>query len=337
MRRGTRAGTGAAPGGEAAGLPGGGRPMSDQGPIHPELRYHTYASYLRRRFGGPVARIAVDGGFTCPNRDGARGTGGCAYCNNDAFSPVRGAAGVPVEEQVRRALAVGRRGRGAGRVLVYFQRFSGSYGAPERLERAYRAAFCDPAVVGIVIGTRPDCLGPDVLEVIGRLAKEHYVSVELGLQSMSDDVLSRINRGHTVRDFASAVPALRALGIDVAAHVINGLPGDSPEGFASAAPFLSGLGVCGVKLHHFHVVRGSGIEEAWRSGGVAVPDYGDHVRAAAEFIGRLSPQAAVLRLVASAPRDLLLAPLWRRTAGEAARDVAAELARRGIRQGDLAG
>lgn len=303
--------------------------------IHPELRYHTYASYLRRRFGGPVSRIGVDGGFTCPNRDGTRGAGGCLYCNNDAFSPGIRFHGLPVDEQVRRALSA-KRGRAAGgRVLVYFQRFSNSHGPPDALDRVYRAAFCDPAVAGIVIGTRPDCLGPAVLDVIGRIASERYVAVEIGLQSISDAVLARVNRGHTVREFEAAVNALKCLPVDVGAHLIFGLPGDSPQNFAAAAPFLSELGVRGVKLHHFHVVRGSVFEAEWRRGGIGVPDYAEYVRAVAEFLGRLSPEVAVLRLVGAAPRELLVAPRWDRTAGEAARDVAAELRRRGIRQGDL--
>jgi uncharacterized protein len=304
-------------------------------PIHPDLRFHNYASFLRRRFGGPVARIGVDGGFTCPNRDGTRGTGGCLYCNNDSFSSGILFPGLPIGEQVLRTIRTRLRDGGSRRFLVYFQRFSNTYGPPEELERLYRAAFGHPAVVGIVVGTRPDCLGAAVLDVLARIAGDRYVSVEIGLQTLSDAVLAGINRGHTVREFADAAAALRERGVDVAAHLIYGLPGDTPETFTAAAPFLSDLGVRGVKLHHFHVVKGSGLEEAWRNGKISVPGYREYVSACADFLARLSPEVAVLRLAGTAPRAMLLAPLWEKGGPGVARDVAAELGRRGLFQGAL--
>lgn len=303
---------------------------------HPELRFHNYAAWLRARFGGPVARISVDGGFTCPNRDGTRGTGGCLYCNNDSFTAGIRFPGLPVEEQVLRTIASPGRHRAFRRFLVYFQRYSNTYGDPEGLERTYRAAFCHPDVVGIVVGTRPDCLPPGVLDVLEEIGRTHYVSVELGLQSISDAVLARINRGHTVAEFARAVRALRGRGIDTAAHLIYGLPDDTRDNFVAAAPFLSALDVQGVKLHHFHVVRGSGFEEPWRAGAIAVPEYREYVSACADFLARLAPEVAVIRLMGSAPGDILLAPRWEKGSRDMARDVAALLRRRGLVQGALA-
>lgn len=306
-------------------------------PIHPELRFHNHASYLRARLGGPAARISVDGGFSCPNRDGTRGAGGCTFCNNDSFTSGILFPGRPVEEQVLRTIAAPGRHRAFRRLLVYFQRFTNSYGKVEELERKYRAAFCHPDVVGIVVGTRPDCLGLQVVDLLGEIARDHYVLVEVGLQSMSNEVLSAINRGHTVEEFETAVRRLRARGIDVGVHLIFGLPGDTRRNFLAAAPFLSRLDVQGVKLHHFHVVRGSGYEGPWRAGKVAVPEYEEYLDACVEFLARLSPSVAVLRLAGSAPDGLLLAPLWGKGNRDVARDVAAELARRGLHQGSLWG
>lgn len=277
----------------------------------------------------------MDGGFTCPNRDGTRGTGGCLYCNNDSFTPGILFPGLPVDEQVRRTIAAPGRHRAFRRLLAYFQRFSNSYASPDELDRKYRAAFCHPDVVGIVVGTRPDCLGPGVLDVLEAIAREHYVSVEVGLQSISDEVLSAVNRGHTVDEFAAAVRALRARGIDVGVHLIYGLPGDMRENFLAAAPFLSDLDVQGVKLHHFHVVRGSGYEGPWRAGAIRVPEYAEYLSACVEFLARLSPDVAILRLMGTAPDDVLLAPKWEKGSRDMARDVAAELLRRGIVQGSL--
>lgn len=304
-------------------------------PIHPELRFHNYASYLRRRLGEAAVRISVDGGFTCPNRDGTRGTSGCFYCDNDSFTGGILFPGLPVEEQVRRTILSPGRHRNARRLLVYFQRYSNSYAPPEELDRLYRAAFCHPDVAGIVVGTRPDCLGGEVLDVLEGIGRSGYVFVEIGLQSKSDAVLARVNRGHTVAEFVAAVAAVRARGIDTGVHLIYGLPGDTRENFVDTADFLSGLDVQGVKLHHFHVVAGSAMSREWERGTVKVPEYGEYVSACADFLERLSSEIAVLRLIGQAPPGRLVAPLWEKGGREMAQDVAAELARRGTWQGAL--
>ncbi|HZD54799.1 MAG TPA: TIGR01212 family radical SAM protein [Candidatus Aquicultoraceae bacterium] len=304
-------------------------------PVHPDLRFHNYASYLRKRLGGPAVRISVDGGFDCPNRDGTRGTGGCLYCSDDSFTSGILFPGLPVEEQVLRTIRSSRRCRQARLLLVYFQKHSGTHAPAAELARKYRSAFVHPDVAGIVVGTRPDCLGADVLDVLEEIGRERYVSVEIGLQSMSDAVLARVNRGHTVGEFAAAAAAVRDRGIDVGVHLIYGLPGDSRENFAATAGFLSDLDVQGVKLHHFHVVAGSAMERLWSEGSVKVPEYGEYISACADFLERLSPGIAVLRLIGSAAPGTLIAPLWGKGSREAARDVAAELARRGTWQGAL--
>ncbi len=304
-------------------------------PIHPDLRFHNYSSYLRRRIGGTAVRISVDGGFTCPNRDGTKGTGGCRYCNNDSFSSGILFPGLPVDEQVRKTILSPGRHRNARRLLVYFQRFTNSYGSPDALDRIYRAAFCHPDVAGIVVGTRPDCLGKEVLDVLEGIAGIGYVCVEIGLQSKSDGVLSGINRGHTVDEFAAAVRATRARGIDTGVHLIYGLPGDTRENFVETAGFLSALDVQGVKLHHFHVVAGSALASEWERGRVRVPEYGEYVEACADFLERLSPEIAVVRLIGAALPGSLLAPLWKKGGREMARDVAAELRKRDTWQGAL--
>jgi radical SAM protein (TIGR01212 family) len=275
----------------------------------------------------------VDAGFTCPNRDGARGTGGCSYCNNDSFSEGVRFPGLPVDEQVRRTISTHNRLRSFRRLLVYFQPSSNSYSSPETLERTYRKAFCHPDVVGIVVGTRPDCLQAEILKVLSGIARNWYVSVEVGLQSISDDVLAGINRGHSVREFSDAAMALRREGIDVTSHLIYGLPGDTRENFLAAAGFLSDLDVQGVKLHHLHIVEGSALAASWRRGEVRVPEYGEYVGACADFLELLSPEVAVLRLIGTAPERMLLAPKWPTGSREMSRDVAAELGRRGTWQG----
>ncbi len=238
-----------------------------------------------------------------------------------------------MEEQVRRTIATHRRLKAFRRLLVYYQPYTNTHAPPEVLDKVYRAAFCHPDVVGIVVGTRPDCLAPPVLDVLEAIAKRWYVSVEIGLQSISDHVLAAINRGHTVREFTDAVAAVRRRGIDVAVHLIYGLPGDTRENFVAAAAFLSGLGVQGVKLHHLHVVAGSRLDPLWRQGKVRVPEYPEYVNVCADFLELLCPDVAILRLIGEAPREALLAPSWGKGGREISREVAAELHRRGTWQG----
>jgi radical SAM protein (TIGR01212 family) len=306
--------------------------------LNPELRYHNYGAWIRRRTGRAAIRIGVDGGFTCPNRDA--GGEGCFYCNNEGFTPGIRHAGLSVAEQLRLGIeraGTGRKAAWAGRkgyrFHAYFQKFTNTFGPPESLDRLYREALACPGVDGLVVGTRPDCLESGVLDVLREIALERYVMVEIGLQSTSDRVLSGIGRGHTVADFERAVRAVRGAGIDVGAHLIHGLPGDTTRNFVEAARFLSALDVQGVKLHHFHVVAGTRAERAWREGRIGVPDYGEHVLACADFLERLSPGIAVMRLSGEASDGLLLAPRWARDGERFAHDVTRELARRGSCQG----
>jgi radical SAM protein (TIGR01212 family) len=171
------------------------------------------------------------------------------------------------------------------------------------------------------------------MDVLSEISRERYVCVEMGLQSMSDEVLRSVNRGHTVADFAVTAAALRERGIDVGAHLIYCLPNDTRDGFVSAAPILSRLEIQGVKLHHFHVVDGTPIASAFRSGAVGTPEYGDYLSACVDFLERLSPEVAVIRLMGEAPEHLLLAPRWRRGPREMSSDVTVELKRRGTFQG----
>jgi radical SAM protein (TIGR01212 family) len=302
--------------------------------LHPSLRRNNHASQLRRDLGAAARRVLVDGGFTCPNRDGTAGTVGCLFCVDDAFTPAALDGSLPVAEQVRRALGARRDGPP---VLVCFQRFTGTYGDPERVASLWREAYgAHPRVAGVVASTRPDCLPEETLAALEEAAAGRYACLEIGLQSVSDAVLAACGRGHSAADFARAAAAAKRRGFRVAAHLIHGLPGDDAAGFVAAAPWLSALAVDGVKIHHFHVVRGSGYEAPWREGRISVPSFGEHAEACVEFLLRLRPETAVLRLCGEAPERLLLAPAWPEGgARELSAAVTERLARLGRWQGDL--
>jgi hypothetical protein len=206
-----------------------------------ERRFNAYSDYFKKQFGARVQKITVDAGFTCPNRDGTCGTGGCTFCNNDAFTPSYNDAGSPLEEQIEKGLEFHRtRYRKATRYLAYFQSYSNSYADLEVLKDLYRRVLVYPEIMGIVVGTRPDCVDEAKLDYYRELSRECYLVVEYGIESLLDRTLERVNRGHDAAKSAWAVRETAKRGIRVGGHMIVGLPGETRDDFLGAAEILSG-------------------------------------------------------------------------------------------------
>jgi hypothetical protein len=296
-------------------------------------RYTAFSDELRRVFGCRVQRISVDAGFTCPNRDGTAGTGGCIFCGGKGS----GSFGIRPELSVASQLLHGKeflaRRYGAARFLAYFQAYSNTYAPVEHLRLLYDEALSVPDVAGLIVGTRPDCLPADVLDLLAGYARSTYFWLELGLQSPLDRTLSLLNRGHDFASFADAVARSRERGIRVCAHVILGLPGETREEMLATAGILNDLGVEGVKIHQLHVMRGTALEEMHRRGEVRCLERDDYVGLVCDFLERLDPAIVIHRLVGDAPADHLVAPDWSLRKGEVLDAVDAELARRGTGQG----
>jgi len=282
---------------------------------HPELqrpefpgggRYRTLGPHLKARFDGPVRKVPVDAGFSCPNRDGTVGTGGCIYCNNDGFSPARRELGI--REQIAEGIAACR--RPPEKVIAYFQSFSNTHGPPDLLEALYDEALACPGVVGLAIGTRPDCLPEPVLALLARISRQHPLWLELGLQTASDLTLKAINRGHSVADFTTAVERCHHAGIEVVAHLILGLPGEGPEEMADSVRLLARLGVAGVKLHLLHVVRHTRLEQHYYRGAVTLMGPRQYTEQVCDLLELLPPEMVIHRLQADCPPELLVAPAW---------------------------
>ncbi len=269
-------------------------------------RYRALGPHLRERFGGPVFKVPVDAGFSCPNRDGSVGTGGCIYCDNASFSPAR--AGLPVREQIADGIASGR--RGAERFIAYFQSFSNTHAPVQHLQALYEEALSCPGVVGLAIGTRPDCLPHPVLDCLTRINKRHPLWLELGLQTASDRTLGEINRGHTTADFEDAVIRCHGAGIEVCAHLILGLPGEGPDEMMDSTRLLGRLGVEGVKLHLLHVVRDTELERRYYQGRVPLMGPRQYVEQVCDLLEILPPEMVIHRLQADCPKALLVAPAW---------------------------
>lgn len=275
-------------------------------------RYREFGDFLRKRFPFKAQKIAINAGFTCPNRDGSKGRGGCTYCNNQTFNPSYCQTDKSVADQLAEGVRFFSRKYPEMRYLAYFQAYTSTYGEQERLERLYEEALSYPGVVGLVIGTRPDCVPDRLLDYLARLSEQVLVLVEYGVESTLDRTLRRINRGH---DFAEAEEAIRrtaARGIAVGAHLILGLPGESRDEILGHADRLSDLPLTTLKLHQLQLIRHTrmALEFERQPEDFHLFTVDEYIDLAIDFIERLDPAIALERFVSQSPKELLIAPDW---------------------------
>jgi len=301
--------------------------------LTPQRRYHALSQFLKSRFGCKVHRVTIDAGFTCPNVDGTVALGGCVYCDNRSFSPNRRLPRTTIREQVRRGIEILQTRNGAERFLAYFQAATNTYAPSAKLERLYDEALDHPLVVGLAVGTRPDCVPDEVLDLLQAYARDRYVCLELGLQSMHDRSLDWMNRGHHFDAFVDAVSRCQGRGLDLCAHVILGLPGESREDMMATAEALARLPVDGVKIHNLHVVRDTPLEDQYQRGEVRLLQREEYVGVVCDFLERLPARMVIHRLNGDAPPDYLVAPLWCLDKPGLLLDIQAELQRRDTWQG----
>jgi hypothetical protein len=298
---------------------------------------HTFGQHLLQLHGERVHKIALDVGFTCPNRDGAKGIGGCTFCNNSSFSP-NGRQPQSMETQLasgRRAIA--RRTR-ARKYLAYFQAYTNTYADVTELDALYRRALTHHDIIGLSIGTRPDCVSPQVLDLLaGYQSQGRVVWLELGLQSSFDETLQRVNRGHGLKEYREVAIAARRRGIPVCAHLILGLPGEAEDHYHATLDRVLEIGVDGLKLHPLHVVKHTVLAQQWRRGEYQPLTREAYIRHAADLIERTPEQIIYHRVTGTASKDILLAPDWCSQKWNVLNGIERELARRGHRQGRFAG
>jgi len=301
----------------------------------PAPPFNTLRAHLRERFGRDVYRVALDAGSTCPNRDGSKGFGGCVYCDVEGSGTGELKSGKQLAEQLASGIRRVRRRDPDPGVIAYFQSYSNTYVARERLEEVLGVLdghLGDP-VVAVSIATRPDTLPPEALEILSKLNERVPVWLELGLECADDQILDQIQRYHTVADFDDAVVRAHAAGLEVIGHAILGIPGDGREGARRTAEVLARSGVRGVKVHNLMVLRRTILERWWREGRVEILDVPTYVSWLADFIERLAHEQVVHRLTGEAPSEERLAPRWDVHKSEVRDLVTAELERRGTRQG----
>lgn len=297
--------------------------------------YKLFSEHLKSHFGCRVHKISVDAGFGCPNRSGGRTGPGCLFCDPGGS----GAVGIERQSSVSGQMMSGKevmtRKYKAGKFMAYFQPFSNTLAPVEQLRRLYDEALSVDDVVGLAVGTRPDCLPPDVVALLGEYHKRTYFWLELGLQSRHDRTLEWLRRGHDLETFLKAYRSAKKQGLRVCVHVMLGLPGESRDDMLATASLLADLQVDGVKLHLLHVLKETPLGELYAQGKVQMLGADEYVRLAVDVVERLHPDTLIHRLTGDGPRDQLLAPLWSLKKWEVLNAIDAEFARRGSGQGAL--
>ncbi|MES9947373.1 MAG: TIGR01212 family radical SAM protein [Candidatus Thiodiazotropha sp.] len=270
----------------------------------------TFGQYLLQRYGERVHKIALDAAFTCPNRDGSKGSGGCTFCNNVSFSP-NGRQPRPISEQLASGRRVILKRTGARKYLAYFQAYTNTYAEIEKLTALYNAALAHEDVIGLSIGTRPDCLPDTVIDLhAGYQNQGKEVWLELGLQSAFDETLARVNRGHGFAEYRESVLRARNRGLKVCTHMIAGLPGETAYHATETLQRVLELGTDGLKLHPLHVVKGTQLANAWRRGEYRPLTLEAYVDIAADLVQQTPSNVVWHRLTGTASETILLAPLW---------------------------
>ena len=270
------------------------------------MLYRNLSGYLREKYGRRLKKICIDGGFSCPNRDGKCSTGGCIFCG-ERGSGEHIAPDVSIEEQVRRALLDSREDE---LFIAYFQNFTNTYAPPEVLKKRYDAALIDERIKVLSIGTRPDCISEENAKLIAEYGKDREVWVELGLQTASDRTAALINRGYAKDSFEAAMEILSRYRIRTVVHMIIGLPGESCEDALATAKYIASHSPFGVKIHSLYVMRGTVLHEMYDKKLYTPPTLDEYAKAAADAIRQMPKETVIHRITGDCPRELLIAPEW---------------------------
>ena len=274
--------------------------------------YYDFGDFLKKHFPYKVQKISINAGFTCPNRDGTKGTGGCTYCNNQTFNPEYCKTFKSVTEQLEEGKHFFARKYPQMKYLAYFQAYTNTYGDVEKVISLYEEALRCEDVVGLIIGTRPDCMPEELLEYLSDLSRKVFVLVEYGVETSNNETLKIINRGHTWEETADAVKRTHDAGVLCGAHVILGLPGEKCEDFIATARALSATEISTVKIHQLQLIKGTKMAKQVLSGELEIInwDVNGYIEMCGEMIKNISPKIAIERFVSQSPASLLISPRW---------------------------
>lgn len=294
---------------------------------------NTFGQDIKARYGHRVHKIAIDATFTCPNRDGSKGRGGCSFCNNASFSP-NGLKPETISSQIDAGKRVIRKRTGALHYIAYFQAYTNTYGDIDKLRSTYDQALEQQNIVGLSVGTRPDCVPQPVLELLADYQQQGYeVWLELGLQSSFDVTLERVNRGHDYKSYCDAVDAAHNYNLNVCTHLMLGLPGEDKSHALTTLQRVIAKGVAGLKIHPLHVVKGTRLANEWRRNEYIPLEFNDYIETVCDMIELTPADVVYHRLTGTAPDKILLAPLWCGKKWQVLNAIKTELERRSTSQG----
>lgn len=272
--------------------------------------YHSFDYMLKERFGEKIYKVALDAGMTCPNRDGTLGSRGCIFCSAGGSGDFAGSRQDSITQQIEKQAASIRQKRGVAKFIAYFQAYTNTYAPVDYLRKIYTEAISHPDIVAISIGTRPDCLDEDILQLLDELNQKKPVWVELGLQTIHETTARYIRRGYPLSCFEQAVSELRKRNLDVIVHTILGLPGESKNDILSTIEYLNHRDIQGIKLQLLHVLKGTDLAEDYLAGKFQVYSMEKYLELVIDCLEHLNPEIVIHRLTGDGPKDLLIAPLW---------------------------
>ena len=272
--------------------------------------YNSYHEYLRERFGCRVHKVSLDMGFTCPNRDGSLAKGGCVYCNNDSFVPPYARSRYTMDFQIKHGIEYLKKRFKAEKFIVYFQAYTSTYGEAKELERMYKEALKYDGVIGLAVGPRSDCIDEEKIEIFERLAKDYYVTVEYGIESIYDKTLKFMNRGHDYKSVLDAIELSKGRELHIGSHIILGMPTETQNEMLAMADEVSTLGIDTFKIHNLHIVKNTPLERMYHENPFKLFSYEEYLEFIVKFLERLSPHIMLERLFTDTPQDLLVAPKW---------------------------
>lgn len=275
-------------------------------------RYLDYSSFIKLNFGERVQKISLDVGFTCPNRDGSKGYGGCTYCNNNSFNPGYCEPEKSITQQLEQGISFFSKRHKYQNYFAYFQAYTNTFSDIESLKKMYDEALAFPSVIGLIIGTRPDCISDELIDYLAFLSKKHFISLEFGVESTLNKTLLAINRCHTFEDSKTAYENCANKGIHLGAHLIIGLPGETRAELMNHATEISKLPVETLKMHHLQIVKQTVMAVQYKRNPAMFDLFTseDYIDFISDFIGYLRPDISIERFASEAPYDLLIAPKW---------------------------
>ncbi|KPC72601.1 hypothetical protein ADL26_14855 [Thermoactinomyces vulgaris] len=301
-----------------------------------DKRFHTWNHHLRQVFGEKIFKVSLDGGFTCPNRDGKAAIGGCTFCSARGSGDFAGNRRDDLLKQFHDVKERMHTKWPDAKYIGYFQAFSNTYAPVEELREMYEVILEQEGVVGLSIATRPDCLPDDVVEYLAELNQRTYLWVELGLQSIHEETSKLVNRGHDYECFLEGVAKLRKHGIRTCAHIIHGLPGETEEMMLQTVEACANMDIQGMKIHLLHLLKNTPMVKQYEAGLVQFLDQDQYVRLVADSLEMLPPDVVIHRVTGDGPPDLLIGPMWSRKKWEVLNAIDAELVRRNSWQGKKA-